>query len=71
MIYVAAALGVSHLLSDSPGERAMLLIGLLALGSSQLWFGHVENYSAVSLLLVTTPGPSGNDAADRAGWGLP
>ncbi len=26
---------------------------------------------AVEVLLTTTPGPAGNDAGDRAGWGLP
>ena len=48
MVYVAAALWVSRLLGESPGERAVLLTGLLALGSSLLWFGHVENYSLVT-----------------------
>jgi len=48
MVYVAAALGTSRLLGRSAGERAVLFLGLLALGSSQLWFGHVENYSLVT-----------------------
>ena len=32
----------------SPDRRAFFIVGLLALGSSQLWFGHIENYSWVT-----------------------
>jgi hypothetical protein len=54
MIYVAALLWVGRLLGDSPGQRVIYAIGLLALGSSQLWFGHVENYSLVTALSMVT-----------------
>lgn len=48
MVYVAATLYVAGLLADRPGERVRYEVGLLALGSAQLWFGHVENYSLVT-----------------------
>jgi hypothetical protein len=36
-------------------------------------FVPLDNYrgQAVTLVLATTPGPAGNDAGDRAGWGMP
>jgi hypothetical protein len=48
MVYVAAALWIARLLFDTPSARILLFLGLMALGSSQLWFGHVENYSLVT-----------------------
>jgi hypothetical protein len=54
MIYMAALLWASDLLGESPDRRVTYVIGLLALGSSQLWFGHVENYSLVTALSMVT-----------------
>jgi len=49
MIYVAAVLDVTKRLGGSTlGPRTWILISLMALGSSQLWFGHIENYSLVT-----------------------
>ncbi|MDQ3250085.1 MAG: hypothetical protein M3Q45_12870, partial [Chloroflexota bacterium] len=50
MIYVAAILYVAECLQRrfqkvQGGSRTVSIIALLAVGSSQLWFGHVENYS--------------------------
>jgi len=52
VIYIIAILEASrHLALDATG-RALGFIGLAALGSSQLWFGHIENYSLVTALSV-------------------
>lgn len=48
MVYVAAVLYVANLLSEYTSQFALYVVGLLALGASQLWFGHVENYSLVT-----------------------
>jgi hypothetical protein len=48
VVYVAAVLYVVNLLGEEEGQRVCYLIGLLALGSAQLWFGHIENYSLVT-----------------------
>jgi hypothetical protein len=48
MVYVSAALWIARLLFRTTGARLLLFLGLMALGSSQLWFGHVENYSLVT-----------------------
>jgi hypothetical protein len=45
MIYVAATIAIARLLFEGGRERRLLWLGLLALGTSQLWFGHVESYS--------------------------
>ncbi|CAN5710094.1 hypothetical protein BH10CHL1_BH10CHL1_08090 [soil metagenome] len=58
LIYLAAVFYVAEQLSktrneleqpNQPTNRPIFyMIGLLALGSSQLWFGHIENYSLVT-----------------------
>lgn len=48
MVYVTAVCYVAALLAEERGQRSRYVIGLLALGSTQLWFGHVENYSLVT-----------------------
>ena len=46
------------------------MIGLLALGSSQLWFGHVENYSLVTAFsMVASALALGYLAGTRPLWG--
>lgn len=54
MVYIAAALLIARLLVHAPRQRLLLWIGLIALGSSQLWFGHVENYSLVTAFTYLT-----------------
>ena len=69
MIYVGAILYGSQRLSFTPGRRALMVIGLLALGSSQLWFGHVENYSLVTAFsMVATALALGYLAGKRPLW---
>ena len=48
MVYVTAVLLIIRFLCDDLRWRIVFATGLLALGSSQLWFGHVENYSWVT-----------------------
>lgn len=48
VVYIAVVILLSKELSDRPTYRVMLFIGLTALGTSQLWFGHIENYSLVT-----------------------
>jgi hypothetical protein len=48
MVYVAAALWLARLLFSATAARCLLFLGLMALGSSQLWFGHIESYSWVT-----------------------
>ena len=70
MIYVAAILDVSRRLDFTPARRALLVIGLLALGSSQLWFGHIENYSIVTAFsMVATALALGYLVGVRPLWG--
>lgn len=52
VIYLAGVLALSQFLGFKPAGRAAMCIGLLALGSTQLWFGHVENYSLVTAASV-------------------
>ncbi len=64
VLYVAAVLYVAGQLSkvrsdlDQPNkpyhQSNFYIVGLLALGSSQLWFGHVENYSLVTATSFAT-----------------
>ena len=69
MIYVGAILDGSQRLGFTPGRRALMVIGLLALGSSQLWFGHVENYSLVTAFsMVATALALGYLAGKRPLW---
>ena len=70
MIYVAAVLDCSRHLGLTPGRRTLLAVGLLALGTSQLWFGHVENYSIVTAFsMVATALALGYLAGKRPLWG--
>ena len=70
MIYVAAILSASRHLGFTPGRRALLVVGLLALGTSQLWFGHVENYSIVTALsMIASALALGYLAGKRPLWG--
>ena len=70
MIYVGAILDGSQRLGFTPGRRALMVVGLLALGSSQLWFGHVENYSLVTAFsMVATALALGYLAGKRPLWG--
>jgi hypothetical protein len=48
MAYVAAVGYLATVWSTARSQRATMVIALLALGSSQLWFGHIENYSLVT-----------------------
>ncbi len=49
MIYVTAVIDVTKRLGGSNAwTRPCIFISLMALGSSQLWFGHIENYSLVT-----------------------
>ncbi len=52
LIYLVATFYIATTLSDSPARQWAYLIGLWAVGSSQLWFGHVENYSWVTAFSV-------------------
>jgi len=71
MIYVTAILEGSRRLDFTPGRRALLVVGLLALGSSQLWFGHVENYSLVTAFsMAATALTLGYLADARPIWGV-
>ena len=70
MIYVAAVLEGSRHLGLGPTRRMLLMVGLLALGTSQLWFGHVENYSLVTAFsMVATALALGYLTGKRPLWG--
>jgi hypothetical protein len=51
-LYVGAASRVAAILSRRPSQYAQYLVGLLAMGTTQLWFGHIENYSLVTSVAV-------------------
>ena len=71
MIYVAAILEGSRHLSLGTTRRMLLVVGLMALGTSQLWFGHVENYSLVTAFsMVATALALGYLAGKRPLWGV-
>ena len=70
MIYVTAILEGSRHLGLGPTRRMLLVVGLMALGTSQLWFGHVENYSLVTAFsMVATALALGYLAGVRPLWG--
>lgn len=46
--YVAALITLIRCLASTRRQQVSYGIALLALGSSQLWFGHIENYSLVT-----------------------
>ena len=48
VLFVWSALYLARLLGRSAWTGAVILVALLATGSSQLWFGHIENYSLVT-----------------------
>jgi hypothetical protein len=48
LIYLSATVYVAVTLADTPSRQWLYLLGLWGVGSSQLWFGHVENYSWVT-----------------------
>jgi hypothetical protein len=54
IIYLLAARSIAGSLSPIPGRRLLVFVGLLALGTSQLWFGHIENYSMVTAFVAVT-----------------
>lgn len=54
MIYILAIRSLAGSLTPVAGRRFLVFVGMLALGSSQLWFGHIENYSMVTALVTTT-----------------
>ncbi|MCX6044608.1 MAG: hypothetical protein NT075_05800 [Chloroflexi bacterium] len=64
VIYLAAVFYVAEQISktpkvleqpDQPTQQPIFyIVGLLALGSSQLWFGHIENYSLVTATSFAT-----------------
>lgn len=45
VIFTGAAWQIARLLLVSDSDRLLLFLSLFTLGSSQLWFGHTENYS--------------------------
>lgn len=48
MVYVTAVIAIVRLLASTRFQQFSYGLALLALGSSQLWFGHIENYSLVT-----------------------
>ncbi len=52
MVYVSVAIRIAALLGTRIGQQLFYVVGLLALGSTQLWFGHVENYSLVTAVAL-------------------
>lgn len=48
IVYVAAVIAIVRFLATTRRQQFSYGIALLALGSSQLWFGHLENYSLVT-----------------------
>ena len=48
VLYLWSVLYVARLLGRTPWAALLIVIALLATGSSQLWYGHIENYSLVT-----------------------
>ena len=48
MLYLASICYMAKALFEERLYRITFVIGMLAIGSSQLWFGHIENYSLVT-----------------------
>ena len=48
MVYVAAIIALIRFVASTWRQQSSYGLALLALGSSQLWFGHIENYSLVT-----------------------
>ncbi len=56
LLYLVAVRLLARHGTHTPAQAGLLAAGLLALGSSQLWFGHVENYSLSTALAYLTAG---------------
>jgi hypothetical protein len=54
MAYVAAVLYIARILAARASHYLIYVVSLLALGATQLWFGHVENYSLVTAASMAT-----------------
>lgn len=54
VIFILAVRSIARRLTETPAYRSLIIFGLLALGSSQLWFGHIENYSLVTAGVAVT-----------------
>ncbi|MBX3010601.1 MAG: hypothetical protein KF832_03800 [Caldilineaceae bacterium] len=54
LVYSMALLVVSRWLAQTRAQQVTYVIALSALGSSQLWFGHIENYSLVTAATFVT-----------------
>jgi len=54
VVYVAAVISLIRLLAVTRVQQISYVVALLALGSSQLWFGHLENYSLVTAATFVT-----------------
>lgn len=54
VFYVAAVISLIRLLAVTRFQQISYTVALLALGSSQLWFGHIENYSLVTAATFVT-----------------
>ena len=48
VLYLWSVLYVARLLGRTPWTALLIVFALLATGSSQLWYGHIENYSLVT-----------------------
>ncbi|MCE7986846.1 MAG: hypothetical protein DYG89_37205 [Caldilinea sp. CFX5] len=54
VVYVAAVIGLTRFVAVTRFQQISYAVALLALGSSQLWFGHIENYSLVTAATFLT-----------------
>lgn len=54
LVYSAAVLVLIRWLASTRAQQVSYAIALGALGSSQLWFGHIENYSLVTAAAFAT-----------------
>lgn len=54
LVFLVAVDLLARRLGRSPWQRAALWLALCATGSSQLWFGHIENYSWSTALALLT-----------------
>ncbi len=54
MVYLAAICYMANILFRGRWYRMAFVVGMLAEGSSQLWFGHIENYSVVTAMAMVS-----------------
>ena len=54
VLYFSSVLRLASLLAPTREQHLATVVALLGLGSSQLWFGHIENYSLVTAVAVTS-----------------